>query len=289
MNIEYLIQLLENRLNALTLAKDQAFTSGDLGRINVVDAEILGVQDTLLKLKLLLEISSVAVAVKTTSAEVVASGIEVVQNSTQGPSESIIINGHDISAYAMDVLYEKKIQTILIAMPLLKSASDIGAYIQRIASGSPVTGEMVISATEQYSVDMPLLLAVMQNDSSFGTRGVGARTFNPGNIGNTGAKEVMLGSWDEGVKAVAKWLSIHRAPMVVIENADEIVTTPTTTPRRIQEITPPPILPTTPITTSAKDDLTSIVSEETDEVANLSEIRAMEETIADFNRKKSKK
>lgn len=50
----------------------------------------------------------------------------------------------------------------------------------------------------------------MQNDSMFGTLGIGATTYNPGNIGNTGSATRSFGSWDEGIAAVAEWLSQHR-------------------------------------------------------------------------------
>lgn len=60
MNIDYLIQLLTNRLNGLILAKDQAFQSGDLERIISVDAEILDVQNTMTKLKLVSSIERTA-------------------------------------------------------------------------------------------------------------------------------------------------------------------------------------------------------------------------------------
>jgi hypothetical protein len=69
---------------------------------------------------------------------------------------------------------------------------------------------MVLVAVNQYSVDMVVVLAIMQNDSLFGTTGVGARTFNPGNIGNTGTAEYSYPAWADGVTAVAGWLDNHR-------------------------------------------------------------------------------
>ena len=88
--------------------------------------------------------------------------------------------------------------------------SDINNYIQGLNPGSPVTGDMVIAAAAQYNVDIPLLVAIMQNDSGFGMLGVGARTNNPGNVGNTGSEERSYPTWAEGVAAVAEWLSRHR-------------------------------------------------------------------------------
>jgi len=76
MDINYLLQLLGNRLNGLTLAKDQAFQSGDLERINAIDAEILGVKNTISKLELITSIEQTAVATAVSEAEVVKNGIE---------------------------------------------------------------------------------------------------------------------------------------------------------------------------------------------------------------------
>ncbi len=76
MNVDYLIQLLGNKLNVLNTAKDQAFASGDLERINLIETEVLDVQDTLSKLRLLPGITQAASASGVSEAAVVASGIE---------------------------------------------------------------------------------------------------------------------------------------------------------------------------------------------------------------------
>jgi len=218
MDINYLIQLLENRANTLNLGKDQAFQAGDLERINAVDAEILSVQETLNKLKLVNEFSNAAATINTSPAEIIVSGVEAIMAPTiQGPSASAIVNGYDISAYATDPSHEQKIQTIVDALPVMTLASDINAYIQNFAVGSPVTGEMILNAVGQFSVDIPLLMAIMQNDSAFGTAGVGANTFNPGNIGNTGSETRTYDSWQGGVTAVAEWLSGHKILSTVPE------------------------------------------------------------------------
>jgi hypothetical protein len=214
MNVEYLIQVLNNKLVVLKNAKIQAFNAGDLPTINSLEEEILGVQNTISQLNLLLTIDTAAIAANKTHAEVVTSGIEAVQNvppAIQGPSASATINGYDVSAYATDALYEEKIQKILGLMPAFAEAIDVDIYIQDKAPGSPVTGDMVLAAVNRYDIDQPLLLAIMQNDSSFGTKGIGANTFNPGNVGNTGTATKSFGSWEEGVFAVAEWLSRHQA------------------------------------------------------------------------------
>lgn len=246
MNINYLIELLTNRLSSLTLAKDQAFSAGDLERINTLDAEINGVKSTLEQLKLLVALDTAATSTNTTVAGVVKSGIEITKNSVQGPSAGAVINGYDISAYATDVLYEEKINKILANMPTFTVVGDIDIYIQNFAQESPVTGEMIYFAVQKYGVDLPLTVAIIQNDSNFGTMGVGARTFNPGNVGNTGLAEQMYPSWTAGVEAVADWLNRHRVLSPILETPD-ILNSTSTPPIIDATSTPPVLLPDTPI------------------------------------------
>ncbi len=213
MNVEYLIQVLNNKLVVLNNAKIQAFNAGDLPTITSLEEEILGVENTLSQLKLLLTIDSAAMATNKTHAEVVASGIEAVQvvvPSVQGPSAMANIRGYDLSAYATDAQYEQKIQTLLNAMPDFADEVATTIYIQDKAPGSPITGDMVFASAEKFSIDLALLVAIMQNDSDFGTKGIGATTNNPGNVGNTGSATRSFNSWNDGVDAVAEWLSLHR-------------------------------------------------------------------------------
>jgi hypothetical protein len=245
MDIASLNQLLTSRLNTLNDAKIRAISVGDIEQVNAIDKDMMETKNTLQQLLLITNVAAAAASANTTPADVVNSGIAAVTNTddqtptptVQGPSASAYINGYDISAYATDPLYEQKVQTIINAMPPLSNASDITTYIQGIAPGSPVTGDMVLSSAIQYSVDVPLLIAIMQNDSQFGTVGVGARTNNPGNVGNTGSAERTYNSWAEGVAAVAEWLNRHR-----IVPLNTTVDTPTIVP-----VTETPIV--TPVTT----------------------------------------
>ena len=248
MNVDYLIQVLERKVIILNNGKAQAFAVGDLDTLNAVDQELLSVNNTLVQLNLLASLNQAAAAGNITTADMI--GTVTSQVSTQGPSASAIINGYDISSYATDALYEQKIQTILANMPAFGNPTDLDTYIQTMAPGSQVTGQMIFDATTSYNVDMPLLIAIMQNDSQFGTQGVGATTFNPGNVGNTGYATQTYASWSEGVAAVAAWLSNHRVattvvPPVPVETAD-------IPPPPVQDTTPftqPPTIPTTPDST----------------------------------------
>lgn len=130
------------------------------------------------------------------------------------PTDKKVVMGVDISTYATDPEHEEKIAGIAAAIPptSTSTAVEIDEYIKARAPRSPVRGGMVKRAADKYGVPVPLLLAIMQNDSSFGTKGKGARTRNPGNYGNDDTGRLMtFKTWEDGVRAVAKWLADHPA------------------------------------------------------------------------------
>lgn len=234
MNIDYLIQLLTNRLNGLALAKDQAFQSGDLERINAVDAEILDVQNTLSKLKLVSTIEQTAAVTTFSEAEVVKNGIEASFNPSIINDATKCLLEYDITPYATDPYHEIKIQNILEKMGVMDSSDKIENYIKKTSPDSPLSGMMVWNAITRYEVDARLMLALMELDSRFGTLGIAVSTNNPGNVGNTGTETRSYSSWEEGVNAVAQWLSRHRKEIIVetpVETpTDPVVTDPEPTP-----------------------------------------------------------
>jgi hypothetical protein len=67
---------------------------------------------------------------------------------------------------------------------------------------------MIANASEKYGVSWETQMAIMQQDSSFGTKGLGARNNNPGNVGqfdSLGTQGVAgYATMQEGVDAVAK-------------------------------------------------------------------------------------
>jgi hypothetical protein len=128
-----------------------------------------------------------------------SNGKEIVQGS----------NGtYDITSYATDPTHGKKINNIYAKIPTISSPSDVDSYITKVAPNSPVTGRDVIVASNKYGVDPKLVVAIMVQDSTLGTKGKAVRTKNPGNVGNTddGSTKI-FNSWAEGVDAVAKNLS----------------------------------------------------------------------------------
>ncbi|MBF83506.1 MAG: hypothetical protein CL489_03415, partial [Acidobacteria bacterium] len=122
---------------------------------------------------------------------------------------------YDIGTYATDPNHETRVQSILNNMGQMTSIEEMNNYIQSVASGSPVTGQMIANASEQYGVSWESMMAIMQQDSTFGTQGAGARSFNPGNVGNTETaiargQLVNFGNWQSGVNAVAQNLAGRR-------------------------------------------------------------------------------
>lgn len=210
MNIDYLIQLLVNRLSGLALAKDQAFSSGDLERINAVDAEILDVHNTLSKLRLVSNVEQAATVSSLTASEIVQRGIESIFTPSVINGSTEVMLKYNVVPYATDPHHETKIQTILENMGSMDSFDQIDVYLNKKIPDSPVTGLMVYNSATKYNVDARLMMAIMELDSRYGTQGLGARTFNPGNVGNNGFEERSYISWEAGVDAVANWLNNHR-------------------------------------------------------------------------------
>src|SRR3989344_893634 len=245
MKIDDLIQLLNNRLREFKLSRDYAKMSGDLGRMNTADKEIIGLEDTLYQLNLLVDTSRSAAVREDILSEVITDG-------------SIAVLGeYDITPYATDPLHEEKIMNILSKMGVMDTVEKIDDYIDGKYLSSQITGEMVMSAASAYSVDTRLMMAIMEQDSSLGTAGVAVRTRNPGNVGNDDDGNTRTyESWQEGVTAVAEWLSRHRGETIISETPEEIILEPTATS------TPSFITPTatsTPtITTSTTTTITNI-------------------------------
>lgn len=122
-----------------------------------------------------------------------------------------IVNGFDISSYATDPNHEKAVASIITNIGKFNTIQDVDNYIQQKYPGSPITGQMISQASAKNRVPWEMLVAMMEQDSSLGTKGKGARTFNPGNVGNDDSGNVRnYGSWQAGVDAVGKWLAKHQ-------------------------------------------------------------------------------
>ena len=130
------------------------------------------------------------------------------QGPVPGFRSNKIVGGYDIGSYATDPTHERKIANIFERVSNISSADDIHRYIRNIAPTSPISSDDVITAAREYKVDPRMVLAMMQQDSTFGTRGKAVRTRNPGNVGNDDSgRTVVFRTWLDGVRAVARNLS----------------------------------------------------------------------------------
>ena len=235
MNVDDLIQLVSNRLREFRLSRDYSRMSGDLERMNAADKEVIALEDTLYKLNLLVDTSKSAAVKDAVLAEVITDG------------SVAVLGEYDITVYATDPLHEQKVMNILSKMGVMDTVEKIDNYIKSKYLSSPVTGEMVMSAASAYLVDTRLLMAMMEQDSSFGTAGLAVRTLNPGNVGNDDSGNIRTyESWQAGVTAVAAWLSRHRGSTSSVMPDSSTVTTPVTTTTPPISTTTPPIATTTP-------------------------------------------
>ncbi len=255
MDLDYLIQILTNKLATLSTGKTLAFNSGDLDAVNKFDDDMTSTQNTINQLQLVRSLTAAANSVNITPAELIANGLEVSQNlSTVPDNPTGCLSVYDISTYASDPLHEQKIADILESMGEMNSPAVIDAYINSEAISSPVTAMMILNAASQYAVDVRLMMAIMELDSRFGTAGVAVNTLTPGNVGNTGTSTMSYGSWPEGVCAVAEWLSRHRKIETTPETPVIIPPAPMieTPAPVVNPITPSvaPVVPATPLETS---------------------------------------
>ncbi len=121
------------------------------------------------------------------------------------------IAGYDLTSYATNPAHEATVKAIYDAMPEITDKFQADAYIKSKRPKSPITGGMVMRSSAKYNVDPKLVISLMQNDSAFGTAGLGARTNNPGNImAYDNGHSFTYESWEAGVEGVARWLSKHR-------------------------------------------------------------------------------
>lgn len=124
--------------------------------------------------------------------------------SVPGGRTSAVIGGYDIGTYATDPNHEARISTLYSKTSNISTAAAADQYIRSVAPNSPISGAQVIQAANAKGISPGMLLAIMQQDSTFGTAGKAVRTMNPGNVGNTddGSTQAYA-SWYEGVLAAA--------------------------------------------------------------------------------------
>lgn len=127
--------------------------------------------------------------------------------SINDPSSGIV-GGYDIKTYATDPNHEKKVSAIYNDTQDISDATSANAYIKKITPNSPITGSQIMAAANQTGVSPGMILAIIQQDSTFGTAGKAIRTKNPGNVGNTDSGATQsFPDWQSGVLAVANNLA----------------------------------------------------------------------------------
>lgn len=135
-------------------------------------------------------------------------------NTPAGNTSGTVVGGVDfgdvpgVGAYATDVNSEVTGVTRMFNGIQGSDAQSIQTYINNNAPNSPITGQMIVAAANQAGIDPRILAATVGNESNFGTVGAGAKTMNPGNVGNTddGSTQPMS-SWQAGLIAAAQQLA----------------------------------------------------------------------------------
>lgn len=134
--------------------------------------------------------------------------------SNGGATGGGIINGYNIGAYATNPQHEQNVLRIYNTLRDVdfSTAAAVNAQLKKMVASTPLTGQMVVNSANKFKVDAKLMVAMMMEDSALGTQGKGARTHNPGNVGNDDTGQLVdYGTWEKGVDAVANWLNRHRA------------------------------------------------------------------------------
>jgi len=132
-----------------------------------------------------------------------------------------IVNGYNITKYATkgtladpnyrpgDTLHGADVAKTYSSLPL--DMEGLQTYIKAKFPKSPISAQMIFDSSAKYGVDPGMVAAMMINDSSLGTAGLGAKTRNPGNVGNDDAGNTRTySSWKDGVDAVSKWLANNK-------------------------------------------------------------------------------
>ncbi len=141
------------------------------------------------------------------------------------------VNGYDITSWAKDPAYTAKVTSIYDTMSEITDAADADAAIKSLSPDSPITGEMVMSAAQQYNVDPRLMLSMLQVESTMGVSNVTKLNNNPSGItwsstleannpgitkgsprpSGEGGNYAKFATLQDGVNFQAKWLNNNRS------------------------------------------------------------------------------
>jgi hypothetical protein len=121
-----------------------------------------------------------------------------------------VIEGIDMHAYATDPKHNQKVLSIKQNLPQITGAAVIQDYISKVAPKSQVTGQMIWDSAQKTGVPVDLMVALAQEESLFGTKGMARKTRNVGNVMNTGANTRTFNDWQSGVQSMANYLAQHQ-------------------------------------------------------------------------------
>jgi hypothetical protein len=149
------------------------------------------------------------------------SGTGTTPTPTTGTGGTLIIDGYNLTSYSTSASFGSTITSVLQSTQAAKlsGAQAITAYMaNKVNAGpkpgpTPITGDMVVNSATNYGVDPNMLLTIMWVESGFGTTSAtDIKTHNPGSVGNTdNGSTVDDGTWQDGVDALAQWLSNHES------------------------------------------------------------------------------
>lgn len=104
---------------------------------------------------------------------------------------SKIIGGYDFQNYATDQNWGKAVNVVLNQIGKLDSLQGVDAYIKNKYPNSPLTGDMISKASQQFGVSWEMLLALADHESNLATSNVALKNNNLGGItwnGSNGIK-----------------------------------------------------------------------------------------------------
>jgi hypothetical protein len=130
---------------------------------------------------------------------------------TPAPTDTDVVAGVDITKWATDPHHEEKVTRIFNDVSKLASPASIDNYIKSKFPNSRISGQDIWKTAENAGISPHLLLAIVQQDSSLGTAGLGKKTNNPGNVGNDDAgHKRRFASMQEGLRAAAALLAKYK-------------------------------------------------------------------------------
>lgn len=129
-----------------------------------------------------------------------------------------IVGGVDVTKYngGADPNYATEVNTVYQNMEKAvpsPNAQSIQDYISKHLgeSSAPVTGAMIINASQTYGIDPNLLTSILYHETTLGNSGEAPKNNNPGGVENSDGTYVKYQNWNAGVNATAKILAKYQS------------------------------------------------------------------------------